>query len=134
MDRKMVISFPGNKRVDAEYKGFAIQTDQAAYQGGDGSAPAPFDLFMASIGTCAGHYLLSFCLSRDIDTEGMSVTLNQDFDPEKKKITKVTIEAHLPPGFPERYRRAAIKSMESCAVKKYIETPFAFETLATIKS
>jgi putative redox protein len=134
MDREMVITLPGNKRVDAEYKGFKIQTDQAAYQGGDGSAPAPFDLFMASIGTCAGHYLLSFCLSRGIATEGMYVTLNQEFNPEIKKITKVTIEAHLPSGFPEKYQKAAIRSMESCAVKKYIETPFAFETLTTIKS
>jgi ribosomal protein S12 methylthiotransferase accessory factor len=131
MENEMVVTFPGNKRVDAEYKGYTVKTDQPVYQDGDGSAPAPFDLFMASLGTCAGHYLLSFCRSRGIDTEGMYVTLNSEFDTEKKRIVKVTIEAHLPPGFPERYQKAAVKAMETCTVKKYIESPFAFETRST---
>jgi ribosomal protein S12 methylthiotransferase accessory factor len=132
MNKDMIVTFPGNKRADAVYKGFTIKTDQPIHQDGDGSAPAPFDLFLASIGTCAALYLLSFCQSRGIATDGMSVTLKTEFDQVKKKITKVIVEAHLPSDFPERYQRAAIKSMESCAVKKYIEAPFAFETLVTL--
>lgn len=134
MDKEMVVTFPGNKRADASYKGFTIKTDQPIYQNGDGSAPAPFDLFLASIGTCAGLYLLSFCQSRGIATDSMSVTLKTEMDQKKKKITKVIVEAHLPSSFPKRYKRAVIKSMDSCAVKKYIESPFAFETLAAIKN
>ena len=130
----MVVTFPGNMRADASYKGFTIKTDQPIHQNGDGSAPAPFDLFLTSIGTCAGLYLLSFCQNRGIATDDMSVTLKTEIDKMKKKITKVIVEAHLPSDFPERYKPAAIRSMNACAVKKYIESPFAFETLATLKS
>ena len=134
MDKEMVVTFPGNMRADASYKGFTIKTDQPIHQNGDGSAPAPFDLFLTSIGTCAGLYLLSFCQNRGIATDDMSVTLKTEFDQKKKKITKVIVEAHLPSGFPERYQSAAIKSMNGCSVKKYIESPFSFETLATLKN
>ncbi|MBU4495923.1 MAG: OsmC family protein [Acidobacteria bacterium] len=134
MDREMKITFPGNKRIDAEYKGFTIQTDQPVHQGGDGSAPAPFDLFLVSLGTCAGFYLMSFCQSRGIPGDGISVTLATEIDTKIKRITKVIIEAHLPSDFPEKYTKAAIRAMEMCAVKKYLDSPFEMETLATIKN
>ncbi|MCK5331318.1 MAG: osmotically inducible protein OsmC, partial [Candidatus Marinimicrobia bacterium] len=60
----MKITFPGGKKINAEYNGQIIKTDQAVASGGNGSAPEPFDLFLASIGTCAGIYVLGFCQQR----------------------------------------------------------------------
>ncbi len=89
MDREMKISFPGGLRVDAEYKGFVIKTDQPVYSGGDGSAPAPFDLFLASIATCAGIYVLFFCQKRGIPTEKAAVVMKTRRNPETKRIEKI---------------------------------------------
>ena len=69
----MEISFPGGLAVEARYKGFTIRTDRPVAEGGEGSAPSPFDFFLVSLGTCAGHYALAFCRERGIATEGMAV-------------------------------------------------------------
>ncbi len=123
----MQISFPGGKKVDAEYKGQTIRTDQPEIAGGEGSAPAPFDLFLASIGTCAGIYVLSFCQTRNIPTEAIKLIQRTERDAEKKLITKISIEISLPPEFPEKYREAVVKSAEQCAVKKHILQAPEFE-------
>lgn len=128
----MEIFFPGNKKVHARYKGFLIETDQSAHSGGDETAPAPFDLFMASIGTCAGIYVLSFLQQRDLSTEGAGITMRQERDPETKLVSKVILEIKLPYDFPEKYRDAVIRSAEMCAVKRHFDNPPAFETYATI--
>ncbi|MFQ6037565.1 MAG: OsmC family protein [Candidatus Aminicenantales bacterium] len=125
--KEMTVTFPGGKRVEAAYKDFVIKTDQPVYAGGEGTAPAPFDLFLASIGACAGFYLLSFCQSRGIPTEEGSVVMRTHKDPERKMIDRITIELNLPPGFPEKYHKAVIKAVDSCPVKAHILTPPAFE-------
>lgn len=132
MDREMKISLPGGLRVDAEYKGFVIKTDQPAYQGGDGSAPAPFDLFLASIATCAGYYVLAFCNKRGIPTEKAAVVMKTSRNPETKRIEKISIEIQLPPEFPEKYKKAVIKAVDSCSVKIHILNPPAFQVEAKI--
>ena len=132
MDREMRISFPGGLRVDAEYKGFVIKTDQPVYSGGDGSAPAPFDLFLASIATCAGIYVLFFCQKRGIPTEKAAVVMKTRRNPETKRIEKISIEIQLPPEFPEKYKKAVIKAVDSCSVKAHILNPPAFEVEAKI--
>ncbi len=129
---EMEIFFPGGKRVDALYKGFTIKTDQPQMGGGDGSAPAPFDLFMAAIGTCAGIYVLSFCQERAIPTEGIRLIQRTERDREKRMISKIDIEILLPKGFPEKYRAAVIRSAELCAVTKHLHDPPAIEVRATI--
>jgi putative redox protein len=131
MDKEMKVTFPGGTRVDASYKGFVIETDQPVYQGGEGSAPAPFDLFLASIATCSGWYVLSFCQQRKISLDGASVVMKTERDPQKKMIVKMTITVHLPPGFPEKYKNAVIKAINLCAVKKHMEDPPAFEVITT---
>jgi len=128
----MKVSFPGGKRVYAEYKGFVIKTDQPEYAGGEGSDPAPFDLFLASIATCSGLYVLSFCQSRGIPTENCHLLLNTHKDPETKRIDKISISIQLPPDFPEKYETAVIKSVDSCAVKVYILNAPEFEVSASI--
>ncbi len=132
MDREMKISFPGGLRVDAEYKGFVIKTDQPAYSGGDGSAPAPFDLFLASIATCAGIYVLFFCQRREIPTEKAAVVMKTRRNPETKRIEKISIEIQLPPEFPEKYKKAVIKAVDGCSVTAHILNPPVFEVEAKI--
>lgn len=130
----MEIVFAGGKRVNALYKGFTIQTDQAPYAGGDGSAPACFDLFLASIGTCAGVYVVSFCQKRNIGIEGLKLTLKTEKDREKKMISRIEIRIQLPNGFPEKYKEAVIRSAEICAVTKHIYDPPEINVHATIGS
>jgi len=119
----MKISFPGDKKVDAEYKGFTIKTDQSKLSGGEGIYPEPFSLFVASIGTCTGFYVLSFCQKRKIPTEDIELILNINKNKETHMIDKIDIEIQVPENFPENYKNAVIKSAELCAVKKHLEKP-----------
>ncbi len=129
----MKITFPGNKRVDAEYKGFTIHTDQPIGGGGDNSAPAPFDLFLASLGTCAGIYVLGFCQQRELPTEGIELVQKLEFDPVKRMIGKITIEIQVPKDFPEKYHDALVKTASLCAVKKHIQDPPVFDIVTVVK-
>ncbi len=130
---EMKITFPGGEKVNAEINSRIIPTDQPVEGGGGGSAPSPFDYFLASLGTCAGIYVLSFCQQRQIATEGLSLTQRMEFaiaKDGKKKLSKVAIEITLPPGFPEKYRNAIIKTAGLCSVKKVIMDPPEFEITA----
>src|SRR5512139_1653388 len=120
---EMIIDFPGGARVDAHFEGFTVITDQPAYAGGQGSAPAPFSLFLASLGTCAGIYVLGFCRQRGLPTEGIRLIQRMESDPATRMISKIELEIQLPPEFPEKYKEAVIRSAEQCAVKKHIENP-----------
>ena len=126
----MVITFPGNKRVCADYKGFTIETDQPA-PAGDGSAPAPFDLFLASIGTCAGIYALGFMQQRGIDTEGTRLVMDHEVDPATGLVCKIKLDLQLPPGFPDEYRAVVVRAMELCTVTKHLHDPPSFEVATT---
>lgn len=128
---EMEIIFPGGKKVDAFYKGFTIKTDQPTYAGGESSAPAPFDLFLASIGTCAGLYVLFFCEKRGIPTDGAKVALKTKKDRHKKMIGTIDIEIQLPQEFPEKYREAIIRSVELCSVTKHMYDPPVIKVYVT---
>lgn len=130
---EMKIVFPGNKKVDAIYNGFRISTDQPAMSGGDGSAPAPFDLFLASLGTCAGIYVLGFCQQRGLPTEGIELTQRMQFDPVKRMIGKVEIDINVPEDFPEQYHDALVKTASLCAVKKHMQDPPEFSITTKVK-
>ena len=127
------ITFPGGKRVDAEYKGFLIESDQPVYAGGEGTSPAPFDLFLGSIATCAGYYVMAFCQNRGIPMDKVSVRMNMFKGEGKKTIDRIGIEIELPPEFPEKYSKAVIKSVDSCAVKVHMVTPPEFDIVAKIQ-
>ncbi|MEI6208460.1 MAG: OsmC family protein [Desulfuromonadales bacterium] len=130
---EMKITFPGGEKVNAEISSRIIPTDQPIEGGGEGSAPSPFDYFLASLGTCAGIYVLSFCQQRLIDTEGLSLIQRMEFaiaEDGKTKLSKVAIEITLPPGFPEKYRNAIVKTAGLCSVKKVIMDPPEFEITA----
>ena len=130
--RVIQVSFPGGVRVDAGYKGFVIQTDQPTHEGGTGAAPAPFDLFLASLATCAGFYVLVFCQERKIPTEGLALSMRTEKDPETKMISRISIEIMLPPGFPPKYKTAVVKAADQCTVKRQIVQPPAFEVVAKL--
>ena len=121
------VTFPGGKRVDANLDGRVVYTDQPASQGGEDSAPAPFDLFLASIATCAGIYVLGFCQARNLSTDGLALRQHVDVDPETKLPQRVRIDIQLPDGFPERYRAAIARAAENCKVKKTIAAAPIFE-------
>jgi putative redox protein len=127
---EMVIDFPGGARVDAHFNGYTVTTDQPPMGGGEGAAPTPFAHFLASLGTCAGIYVLGFCRQRNLPVEGLRIIQRVERDPATGMVSKVVMEIQTPQGFPEKYLPSLIKSAELCAVKKHLEKPPAFEISA----
>ena len=123
----MTISFPGGKRVSAAFGDYLLETDQPKDKGGDGTAPSPFDLFIASIGTCAGFYILSFCKERNIPVDNIKLTLDTEKHPETKMTDKIMIQVQLPEDFPDKYKKAVIAAADVCSVKKHLLNPPAIE-------
>jgi putative redox protein len=126
----MQITFPGGVAVDARFRGLTVHTDQRLDYGGQGSGPEPFELFLASLGTCAGLYALRFCQQRGIDTAGLGLTLTTEKDPNAARIGLVRLEIQLPAAFPEKYRDAIVRAADQCAVKRHILEPPRFEVVA----
>lgn len=129
---EMVITFPGNKKVDSTYKGFTVHTDQPVAEGGDNTAPEPFDLFLASIGTCAGIYVSSFCMERKIDTADLKLMLDFDRNAKTGMVEQIRIWIQLPAGFPEKYKSAVVRTAGMCFVKKHLSAPPQFNITAEI--
>lgn len=131
---KMDITFPGGVGVDARFRGFTVRTDQPVKGGGLGSAPAPFDLFLTSLGTCAGLYALRFLQSRELSTEGLTMRLETVRDPETHRLTTIRMDVELPEDFPEKYKQAIVRAMDQCAVKKAMDDPPDFEVRVEVPS
>lgn len=124
---EMVIDFPGGSRVDAHFGSYTVNTDQPPMGGGEGSAPTPFAVFLSSIGTCAGIYVLGFCKQRGLPTDGIRIVQRVHTDPTTRMIGKIDLEIQVPENFPEKYRDSLVRSAELCAVKKHLESPPAFD-------
>ncbi len=129
---EMTITFPGGARVDAQFGPYSIRTDQPVHAGGTDSAPAPFTLFLASIGTCAGIYVLGFCRRRGLPTEGIEIGQTMEADPATGLVTRIGLDIRLPSSFPERYHEALIRAAAQCAVKKHLESPPRFEVRTVV--
>jgi ribosomal protein S12 methylthiotransferase accessory factor len=127
----MKIEFPGGVRVDAIQDGYRIRTDQPAAYGGADTAPSPFELFLGSIGTCAGFYALRFLQQRRLETEGLSLTLTPEWDEARKLVTRISLDVRLPESFPEKYHDALIRAIGQCSVKRHLEAPPEIEVVAT---
>jgi ribosomal protein S12 methylthiotransferase accessory factor len=132
MASEMIVTFPGNKKVDTRIGEHVIRTDQPARGGGDDSAPAPFDLFLAAIGTCAGIYVVGFCQKRELPTEGIQLRQRNHFDPETRVLVRVELDIEVPPSFPEKYRDALVRVADQCAVKKAIQAQPQFEVRTVV--
>ena len=120
---EMKIFFEGKKKVNAEFNGQIIGTDQPLQAGGEGTAPAPFTLFLASIGTCAGIYIKSFCDQRNIPTDGISISQKMNYNYKTRLIDRIEIRVNLPKDFPEKYKPAVINAANLCAVKEHLKNP-----------
>jgi ribosomal protein S12 methylthiotransferase accessory factor len=119
----MTITLGEGKHVTAHVDGFHIETDQPVAGGGDGSAPDPFTLFLASLGTCAGFFVGEFCRARGIPTAGIQLVQHNHKDPETKKLARVELALQLPPDFPAEYRDAIGRAALACKVKKTLAAP-----------
>ncbi len=120
---ELLIDFPGGSRVDAHFGSFTVNTDQPPVA----SAPTPFAVFLSSIGTCAGIYVLGFCRQRNLPAEGIHILERVHSNPYTGMVEKIDLEIQVPPTFPEKYRDSLIRSAELCAVKKHLEKPPKFE-------
>jgi ribosomal protein S12 methylthiotransferase accessory factor len=119
---ELTVDFPGGARVDAHFGSHTVMTDQ------NGNAPSPFALFLASLGTCAGVYVMGFCRQRGLSTEGIRIVERSIPDPNNRSMVgTVELEIQVPPDFPEKYYDALVRSAEQCAVKKHLENPPKFE-------
>jgi putative redox protein len=128
---EMIIDFPGGSRVDAHFGNFTVATDQLPVA----SAPSPFEIFLASIGTCAGIYVLGFCQQRQLPTDGIRIVERIDYNTVTRMVDTIGLEIQVPSGFPEKYRDSLIRSAELCAVKKHLEKPPRFEiTTSSVSS
>ena len=118
--------------VHRNYDGFEIETDQEVDSGGEGSAPEPFDLFLASIATCAGIYVLSFCQRRKIPHEGVRLVQSWERDEKTRRLTTIRIAIEVPSDFPEKYHAPLIRAANQCAVKKTMESPPVFDVKTVV--
>lgn len=122
------VRFPGGKSVDATIDRRVIHTDQSLAHGGGGSGPEPFDLFLASLATCAGLYVLVFCRARGIPTSDLMLDQEQLF--EDGKLQRIIVRVLLPAGFPEKYVDAVRAAASGCKVRKALFSPPEVEVVA----
>ena len=130
----MEIYFNGNKQVFADFNGFTVKTDQALRAGGDGEYPEPFALFLASLGTCAGIYVKSFCDQRGIPTENIKLTQEPKFDPVRHIIGEIDLTIRVPADFPEKYDQAVIQTASLCTVKRHLKEDIRFNVVVSRQS
>ena len=124
------VIFGEGMRVDADFGDMIVPTDQSVKEGGSGSAPSLFDLFLASMATCAGIYARRFCETRSLSTQGLAVRMVCDLAEKNFRIERVTLELTLPEGLPEAYRAPLVRAVDLCAVKKHIVDPPEFTITA----
>ncbi|MDD4737540.1 MAG: OsmC family protein [Kiritimatiellae bacterium] len=129
MNSEIKVTFPGGKKVDAEIKGMMVHTDQAVEDGGEGTAPAPFDYFLVSLATCSGIVAAAYCRRKGISTEGLTVSMDAPWDDARNRCDQVTFHLTLPKDFPEDHIEPIRQRVEACAVKKHILQPPEFRTV-----
>ncbi len=134
MEKRITVSFPGSKRVDARIGGLTVQTDQLPRHGGDGSAPTPFDLLFVSLATCAGISALEYLQQHALQAGGLGVTLVAERHAREPRYDRVRIEVALPDHFPEEHLPRLLDEIGSCAVKRQILQPPVFEVVPRLNS
>lgn len=130
---EMLIDFPGGVRVDAHFGPYTVPTDQPPSGGGTGTAPTPFAVFLSSIGTCAGIYVLGFCNQRNLPTDGIRIIQRIDSNRMTGLAEQIDLEIQVPPSFPEKYYQALVRAAEQCKVKQTLENPPKFNVYTQVK-
>lgn len=129
---EILVDFPGGLKVDAHFEGFTLSSDQPVSSGGDNSAPAPYMLFMASIGNCAGFYVLSFFRKHDLSTDGIRVVERVTMNQATHMAADIEIEIQVPESFPAKYYDALVRAADLCKVKQSITAPPVFKTITKV--
>jgi ribosomal protein S12 methylthiotransferase accessory factor len=127
---EIVVTLPGGRRVDAQLPGHVVRTDQPRDNGGEDTAPSPFELFLASIGTCAGIFVQGFCAKRDLPTDGIRIVERPRYAADGT-LAGMELDIEVPASFPEKYREALVRVADQCSVKKAIQArpEFAVRTV-----
>lgn len=115
------VNFLEKLRLEARFDDFTVTCDQPIRYKGDGSAPSPFDYFLASSALCAAYFVRVYCLSRDIPTEGIRLSQNNIVDPENRYKQVFQIQVELPDSISEKDRTGILRSIERCTVKKVVQ-------------
>ncbi|MCL2917310.1 OsmC domain/YcaO domain-containing protein [Shewanella litorisediminis] len=128
------VNFLDNLRLEAKFDDFTVVADQPIRYKGDGSAPSPFDYFLASSALCAAYFVKVYCVSRDIPTEGIRLSQNNIVDPENRYNQQFKIQVELPESISEKDREGILRSIDRCTVKKVVQTgpEFVIETVENL--
>jgi len=127
MTNEIKIEFGPGKKLSAVGDDYCIDVDMPVSEGGDGSAPEPTQLFLASLATCAAHYARIFCESKSLPMDGLGLNIRYKFNDDGNQITKFTYELTIPEGFPEKYKAALLRALDLCPIKKLLLSPPAFQ-------
>ena len=122
---EITVTLPGGRCVDAQVGRHTIHTDQPISNGGEDSAPAPFDVFLASMGACAGIFVQGFCAKRGIAYEEIRIIERPEYNGDGA-LRAVDFDVQLPPAFPDKYREALVRVVEQCSVKRAIQAQPTF--------
>lgn len=125
---EILVTLPGGRRVDAQVGAHVVRTDQPVDNGGEDTAPSPYQLFLAALGTCAGIFVQGFCAKRALPTEGIRVRERPFHDPETGALERVELDIEVPADFPEKYREALVRVVDQCSVKRAIQAQPEFTT------
>ena len=129
MSRTVNVSLLPDRRLRVSLDQHTLILDRPKSKGGQGNDPSPTDLFLMSIAACSTFYAQGFAEQRNISSEGMSLSMECEYDPEANRYFELEATLTLPPDFPEKYENAVSKAMEGCTVKKHITNPPVFANL-----
>jgi ribosomal protein S12 methylthiotransferase accessory factor len=127
------VNFLDNLRLEAKFDDFTVITDQPVRYKGDGSAPSPFDYFLASSALCAAYFVRVYCLSHGIPTENIRLSQNNIVDPENRYNQIFQIQVELPESISDKDRQGILRSIDRCTVKKVVQTGPEFK-IESVKS
>ncbi len=128
------VNFLDNLRLEAKFDDFTVVTDQPIRYKGDGSAPSPFDYFLASSALCAAYFVKVYCVARNISTDNIRLSQNNIVDPDNRYNQIFKIQVELPESISERDREGILRSIDRCTVKKVVQTgpEFQIETVENL--
>jgi len=128
------VNFLDNLKLEAKFDDFTVTADQPIRYKGDGSAPSPFDYFLASSALCAAYFIKVYCKARDISTENIKLSQNNIVDPEDRYNQIFQIQVELPDDISDKDRQGILRSIDRCTVKKVVQTgpEFKIETVENL--
>ena len=129
---EILVTLPGGRRVDAQVGAHGVRTDQPRDNGGEDTAPSPFELFLASIGTCAGIFVQGFCQKRGLPFEGIRILERPSYAADGT-LAAVDLDIQVPADFPEKYRDALVRVADQCSVKRAIQAQPRFQVRTVVR-